>query len=170
MDTKSEVTPESTKTQDSCKKSKKIHFEFSKVIIIALILAFFQVLVLGNYVVLTILKSAPEYAVQALVAIFSYVMPVSLVGIRQYMIKAEKENINKYPNIQSESCNSNQMIDPNGNQNTDPQQNLINETENQIDQSIQSSMIANGMSYQAANDTTSDLTTEEQKVISKGEA
>ena len=80
---------------------KKKKFEFSKIIIGLLLSTYFIVLALGIFVVLNILNNYPEYSVQALVALFSYVGVVNGIAIPFYLKKSERENIHKNPDIQT---------------------------------------------------------------------
>lgn len=77
---------------------KKKKSEFTKRIVAAVMVTYFIGLAIGVYVVLRILLDYPDYAVQALVAMFSYIgVPVaSAIGF--YCWKAKNENINKYGN------------------------------------------------------------------------
>lgn len=81
-----------------CKYYIKKKSEFTKQIVAAVMITYFIGLVVGVFVVLRILLDYPEYAVQALVAMFSYIgIPVaSTIGF--YCWKAKNENINKYGN------------------------------------------------------------------------
>ena len=58
-------------------------------------MSYFIVLGVGIYVVLTILKSHPEYSVQALIALLSYAGSAALAAIGFYSWKARGENIFK---------------------------------------------------------------------------
>jgi hypothetical protein len=78
-------------------------FEFSKAVIASLIITYFIVLGLGIYVVIRILTEYPEYSVNALVALFSYVGAVNGISIPFYLNKARDENIHKNPDVQEES-------------------------------------------------------------------
>ena len=77
---------------------KKKKFEFTKTIVALVMTTYFIGLGIGIYVVLRILTDYPDFAVQALIAMFSYIgIPVaSTIGF--YCWKAKNENINKYGN------------------------------------------------------------------------
>lgn len=80
---------------------KKSKFEFSKIVMGLLLSTYFIVLVLGIFVVVRILIDYPEYSVQALIALFSYVGVVNGISIPFYLQKSEHENIHKNPDIQT---------------------------------------------------------------------
>lgn len=62
-------------------------------------ITYFVILILGIFVVVKILNQYPDYSVQALTALFSYVgAPVSIVT-PFYLNKAKWENLHKNPNI-----------------------------------------------------------------------
>lgn len=79
-----------------------------------LVSTFFIVLLLGIYVVIRILIGHPEYSVQALIALFSYVGVVNGISIPFYLQKSEHENIHKNPDIQTiEQLNQTNNFDSN---------------------------------------------------------
>lgn len=84
------------------RKTKKKR-EFTKQIVGLVMATYFIGLGVGVYVVLRILLDYPDYSVQALVAMFSYIgVPVaSAIGF--YCWKAKHENVNKYGNKEAES-------------------------------------------------------------------
>jgi uncharacterized ion transporter superfamily protein YfcC len=93
------------------KKDKTKHkFEFSKIVIALLMLTYFVILILGIFVVMKILDKYPDYSVQALTALFSYVgAPISIVT-PFYLNKAKWENIHKNPNIENVNNSKQQDI------------------------------------------------------------
>jgi len=75
--------------------------EFSKFVIGALVSTYFVVLILGIYVVISALILYPEYAVQALMALFTYVGTVNAISIPFYLTTKRDENLQKYPDIKT---------------------------------------------------------------------
>jgi len=78
---------------------KKKKFEFTKTIVALVMTTYFIGLGIGIYVVLRILTDYPDFAVQALIAMFSYIgVPVaSAIGF--YCWKAKNENMNKHGGV-----------------------------------------------------------------------
>lgn len=79
----------------------KKKFEFSKLVITFLVLTYFVVLALGIFVTIKLVVSDSMSSVNALVGLFSYVGAVNSISIPFYLHKSEKENLNKYPNVQT---------------------------------------------------------------------
>lgn len=77
---------------------KKKKSEYTKRIVAAVMATYFIGLAVGVYVVLRILLDYPDYAVQALVAMFSYIGVPVATAIGFYCWKAKNENIKKYGN------------------------------------------------------------------------
>ena len=72
--------------------------ETSKIIIFTIMLSYYIVLVFGIFAVYRILGDAPEFAIQALIAIFGYVGTPTGVAIGFYAWKARAENVAKIVN------------------------------------------------------------------------
>lgn len=70
--------------------------EFSKILMIAIMSTYFLGLVIGIYVVLRILLITPEYSVQALIAMLSYIGAPVGIAIPFYFNKSKTENLHKY--------------------------------------------------------------------------
>lgn len=82
-------------------KNEKKHFEFSKIVIGLLVSTYFIVLALGIGITIALVISNPESSVNALVGLFSYVGAVNGISIPFYLNTKCKENIHKYPDIQT---------------------------------------------------------------------
>jgi len=78
---------------------KKI--EFSKALLISITFVWFISILLGFYVIIAILFPYPEYAVQALLGMFTFVATPFGIALGFFIKKAEKENIHKNPDIQT---------------------------------------------------------------------
>lgn len=74
-------------------KSKK---EYSKILMSLIMATYFIGLIVGLYVVLRILLITPEYSVQALIALFSYIGAPVTGAIGFYFSSKTKENLHKY--------------------------------------------------------------------------
>ena len=72
--------------------------EFSKIILSAVMTTYFITLFVSIYAVIKILADYPEFAVQALTALFGYVGTPTAVAIGFYAWKAKNENIIKIKN------------------------------------------------------------------------
>lgn len=83
-------------------RKRKARTEFSKLITTGVMLAYFLVLLLGMYLVMIIMRDYPEYAVQALIALFSYVGAPTATTIGFYAWKAKAENVKKIHNSTGE--------------------------------------------------------------------
>lgn len=79
----------------------KKKFEFSKLVIGLLIATYFIVLALGMFVTVKLIVADSTSSVNTLIGLFSYVGTVNSIAIPFYLHKSEKENLNKYPNIQT---------------------------------------------------------------------
>ena len=77
----------------------KRKFEFTKTIVALVMSTYFIGLGIGVYVVLKILLDFPDFSIQALTAMFTYIgVPVaSAIGF--YCWKAKNENMNKHGGV-----------------------------------------------------------------------
>lgn len=77
-------------------KKTPLNGEFAKYIVFAVMLTFFVGIFVGTYVVVEITNETPEYSVQALIALLSYIGTPVVTTIGFYCWKARAENIIKY--------------------------------------------------------------------------
>lgn len=75
------------------------HFEFSKAIVSCVMATYFVGLTVGVFAVLAIRRASPEYAVQALTALLTYIGAPTATAIGFYAWKAKNENIHKNPDV-----------------------------------------------------------------------
>ena len=75
--------------------TKKEKVQFSKVILGLILISYFAGLILGGFVVIKILLITPEYSVQALISLFSYIGAPTGVAVGFYSWKAKNENTAK---------------------------------------------------------------------------
>jgi len=75
------------------KAKKKI--SFSKIMMACVMIAYFATLAVGIYAATEILTSYPEYAIQALIALLTYVGTPTGAAIGFYSWKAKHENVEK---------------------------------------------------------------------------
>jgi len=94
------------------KKAKRAkRFEFSKIIMSAVMLTYFVGLGFAVYAVNKILMEYPEWAIQALIALFGYIGAPTGIAIGFYSWKAKNENTAKIEaalkeqNQEGEECN-----------------------------------------------------------------
>lgn len=73
--------------------------EFSKAVVCTVMATYFLGLGVGVYAVLAILRSSPEYSVEALASLFTYIGAPTATSIGVYAWKAKNENMQKYPNV-----------------------------------------------------------------------
>ena len=85
------------------KLNMKNKFEFSKVILLGVMLTYFIGLFFALYAVNKILLDYPEWAIQALIALFGYIGAPISVSIGFYSWKAKNENTMKIKGIHDES-------------------------------------------------------------------
>jgi uncharacterized protein YneF (UPF0154 family) len=69
--------------------------EYTKRVVGLVMFTYFVGLFIGSYVVFKILMDYPEYAVQALIAMFTYIGTPTATTIGFYCWKAKNENIKK---------------------------------------------------------------------------
>ena len=78
------------------------HFEFSKAVVSSVMATYFIGMIVGIYAVLAILRTYPEYSIEALVSMFTYIAAPTATAIGFYAWKAKNENIHKNPDVMGE--------------------------------------------------------------------
>lgn len=81
-----------TRTPNAKATKQKPKREYTKLIVDAVMATYYWGVVLGSYVVIRILFDHPEYAVEALVALFTYIGAPTAAAIGFYAWKARAEN------------------------------------------------------------------------------
>lgn len=88
------------------RQCRKKWFEFSKIILSAITLTYFIGLFYAIHAVDKILMDYPEYAIQALIALFGYIGTPISVSIGFYSWKAKNENTRKIEQSSGQSYSS----------------------------------------------------------------
>ena len=83
--------------------TKKEKIQFSKIILGLILISYFAGLILGGFVVIKILLITPEYSVQALISLFSYIGAPTGVAVGFYSWKAKNENTAKIERSRKET-------------------------------------------------------------------
>lgn len=86
-------------------------FEFSKAVVSSVMATYFIGMIVGIYAVLAILRTYPEYSIEALVSMFTYIAAPTATAIGFYAWKAKNENIHKNPDVTEAGAAAQQASD-----------------------------------------------------------
>lgn len=92
---KKELVPKRVKPKLTLKKKPVVNREFAKYMVLFVMLTYFIGIGLGAYFVLEIIHEYPEYSLQALIALLSYIGAPVVTTIGLYCWKAKAENVIK---------------------------------------------------------------------------